>query len=73
MGYRVKDLIGDGAQRIHHQRADGDVGHETTVHGVDVDPLRTSFVHSHDLRCVGAAGQGRYRCAGEGKERGRGG
>ena len=35
----VERLLGERAQRLHHVRADGDVGHEMAVHHVDMDPV----------------------------------
>ena len=35
----VERLLGDGADRLHHRGADGDVGHEVPVHHVDMDPV----------------------------------
>ena len=35
----VERLGGVRAQRLHHRRADGDVGHEMPVHHIDVDPV----------------------------------
>ena len=32
------------SQRLHHQRADGDVGDEVAVHHVDVDPVAAGGV-----------------------------
>ncbi|OJU11012.1 MAG: hypothetical protein BGN86_09675 [Caulobacterales bacterium 68-7] len=61
-------------QRLHHHRADGDVGHEVAVHDVDVQPVGAGGLHGPNLfpeareirrqdgggddRAVGAAGQG---------------
>jgi hypothetical protein len=45
----IKNLVRDRSKRRDDQRADGDVGHETTVHHVDVDPLRAGFVRGFDL------------------------
>src|SRR3546814_758740 len=35
----VEGLAGVGAQRLHHRRADRDVGDEMPVHHVDMDPV----------------------------------
>jgi hypothetical protein len=34
----VQDLVGHWAQSIHHQGADGDVGHKAAIHHVNVHP-----------------------------------
>ena len=35
--------------RLDHQRPDGDVGHEVTVHDVDVDDARAGVEHGLDV------------------------
>src|SRR5689334_14971726 len=35
----VEGLFGMGPQRLHHLGSDGDVGHEMTVHDIDMDPV----------------------------------
>ena len=35
----VEDLFGVRPERLHHVRADGDVGHEMPVHDIDMDPV----------------------------------
>ena len=36
-------------ERLHHPRADGDVGDEMAVHHVDVDPVGAGLVDRADL------------------------
>jgi hypothetical protein len=36
----VHHLLGVRAQRLHHHRADRDVGHEMPVHHIDMHPVR---------------------------------
>jgi hypothetical protein len=55
----VEDLVGDGAQRLHDQWANRDVGHEAAVHHVDVDPVAASLVNGADLGCPSGAGSNR--------------
>mmetsp|Transcript_27073 Transcript_27073/g.77682 ORF Transcript_27073/g.77682 Transcript_27073/m.77682 type:complete len:237 (-) Transcript_27073:451-1161(-) len=43
---RVRELL---AQRVNHQGADSDVGHEAAVHHVHVDPVRSRLEHIVDL------------------------
>lgn len=45
----VDDLIRDGAKGADHEGANGDVGHETAVHHVDVYPVTSGFIDSLDL------------------------
>jgi hypothetical protein len=40
----VERLCAVRAQRLHHGRADGDVGHEMAVHHIDMDPVAACFV-----------------------------
>ena len=46
----VQGLVGDGAQRIDNQRADGDVGHKAPVHHVHMHPVTSSLVDGLDLQ-----------------------
>ena len=54
----VQDLVGDGAQRINHQGADGDVGHEAAVHDVHVHPVAAGLVNGLHLQPMAANGRG---------------
>ncbi len=36
-------------ERLHHRRADGQIGHEMAVHDVDVDPVRSRLVDGAHL------------------------
>jgi hypothetical protein len=45
----VEDLVGHGAQGLHHQGANGDVGHEAAVHNVHVHPFAASLVNCAHL------------------------
>ena len=45
----IQHLVRHRAERVDDEGADGDVGHETAVHHVDVDPLRASLVSGLDL------------------------
>jgi hypothetical protein len=45
----VEDLVRDRANRVDHERADGDVGDEAAIHHIDVDPLGTSLVDGLNL------------------------
>ena len=47
----VKDLVGGRADSLHNHRANGDVGDESAVHHIDVDPIASSGVNGLDL-CV---------------------
>jgi hypothetical protein len=45
------------AERLHHRRADGEVGHEMAVHHVDVDPVGAGLVdRAHFLAEPGEIG-----------------
>ena len=46
----VQHLVGDGAEGLDNEGADGDVGHEAAIHNIDVHPLGTSLVDGLDLR-----------------------
>lgn len=46
----VEDLVGDRADSVNDERADGDVRDEAPVHHVDVDPLGTCLIDGLDLR-----------------------
>ena len=48
-GVGVENLVGDGAERVDDEGADGDVGDEAAVHDVDVDPLSAGLIDSLDL------------------------
>ena len=45
----VQGLVGDVAQGVHNQGADGDVGHKAAVHDVHVDPVGAGLVHGGHL------------------------
>mmetsp|Transcript_156 Transcript_156/g.559 ORF Transcript_156/g.559 Transcript_156/m.559 type:complete len:269 (+) Transcript_156:160-966(+) len=45
----VQDLVGHGAEGIHNQGANGDVGHEAAIHHVDVHPVAASIVNGSHL------------------------
>mmetsp|Transcript_2000 Transcript_2000/g.9027 ORF Transcript_2000/g.9027 Transcript_2000/m.9027 type:complete len:298 (-) Transcript_2000:14-907(-) len=49
----VEHLVGDGAERVDDEGADGDVGDEAAVHDVDVDPLGAGLIDSLDLGAEG--------------------
>ena len=42
----VESLLGDRAQGLHNQGADGDIGHKAPIHHIDMDPVGAGFVHS---------------------------
>ena len=53
----VERLGGVRAERLHHGRADREVGHEMAVHHVDVDPVGAGFVdRAHFLAELGEVG-----------------
>ena len=53
----VERLFGVRAQRLHHVRPDGDVGHEMAVHHVDMDPVGAGGVdRAHFLAQLGEIG-----------------
>lgn len=70
----VDDLVGDRADGVHDERADGDVRDEAPVHHVDVNPLGTGLIDGLDLRAgpgVRTAGSGSHvRWVGKGPPRG---
>jgi hypothetical protein len=45
----VEWLCRRAADRLKHDRPDGDVGNETTVHNVDMDPVRAGSIDSADF------------------------
>ena len=45
----VERLFGVGPQRLHHRRADGDVGHEMAVHHIDMDEIGARRLDRLDL------------------------
>ena len=45
----VERLGGVRPQRLHHRRADGEVGDEMAVHHVDMDPVGAGLVDRADL------------------------
>ena len=47
---RVERLVRHRAERVDDERPDGDVGHEASVHDVDVDPVAARLVHRLHLR-----------------------
>lgn len=52
----VEGLVGDWAEGVNHQGADGDVGHEAAVHDVDVDPVAAGLVNGLHLEAQGRGG-----------------
>ena len=53
----VERLGGVRAERLHHRRADREVGHEMAVHHVDVDPVGAGLVdRAHFLAEPGEVG-----------------
>ena len=46
----IEDLVGDGAESIHNQGTDGDVGHEAAIHNINVNPVATGLVNGLDLQ-----------------------
>jgi len=57
----VDRLSGRSANRFDDQRADRDVGHETTVHDVDVDPIGSRLVDRLDFSLKTAKISGKHR------------
>ena len=54
----VERLGGVWAQRLHHCRAKGDVGHEMPVHHVDMNPVGTGGIdRAHFLAQAGEVGR----------------
>ena len=50
----VERLFGVAAHRLHHIRPDRDVGHEMTVHDIDMDPVGAGGVdRAHFLAELG--------------------
>jgi hypothetical protein len=45
----VEWLCRRAADRLEHDRSDGDVGNETAVHYVDMDPVRAGSIDSADF------------------------
>ena len=45
----VEHLFRVAANRLHHIRADGDVGNEMAVHDVDMDPVGAGGVNRPDF------------------------
>ena len=45
----IQHFVSDGAESIHNQRANGDVGDKTTIHDINVDPIATGLVNCLDL------------------------
>jgi hypothetical protein len=45
----VERLCRRAADRLEHNRSDGDVGNETAVHHVHVDPVRAGSIDSADF------------------------
>lgn len=45
----VEDLVGDRAEGVNNEGADGDVRDEAPVHHIDVDPLRTGIIDGLNL------------------------
>jgi hypothetical protein len=45
----IDHTFGSGSDSLHHEGPDGDVGHESAVHDIDVDPVRPGFVDSFDF------------------------
>lgn len=48
----VQHLVGDGAQGLDHQGANGDVGHEAAVHDINVHPVAAGRVDGPDLCAI---------------------
>jgi hypothetical protein len=57
----IHDLLGCRANRSYDQWANRDVGHETAVHDVDVDPIRASAVDRLDFSLKPAKISGKDR------------
>jgi glycine C-acetyltransferase len=59
----VEGLVAVRAKRLHHHRADGDVGHEMPVHDIDVDVIRAGSIDRLHLRAqpgeIGRQNRGR--------------
>ena len=45
----IQGLVGDGAESIDNERANGDVRDKATVHDINVDPISASFIDGLDL------------------------
>ncbi len=45
----VEALLADRADRLHHARADRDVGHEMAVHDIDMDPVGAGGLDATDF------------------------
>ena len=45
----VERLCRRAADRLEHDRSDGDVGNETAVHYVDMDPVRAGSIDGADF------------------------
>mmetsp|Transcript_40915 Transcript_40915/g.102884 ORF Transcript_40915/g.102884 Transcript_40915/m.102884 type:complete len:203 (+) Transcript_40915:654-1262(+) len=45
----VKNLVGHGTDGVHNQWADGDVGHKTAIHDIDVHPVAPGLIDGLDL------------------------
>jgi hypothetical protein len=52
----VQHLVGDRADGLNDHWADGDVGHEATVHDINMDPVATSLVDGPDLQVRSKSG-----------------
>ena len=46
----IEHFLGYWAKGIHDQGANRDVGNETTIHDINVDPVSASLVNIHDLQ-----------------------
>ncbi len=54
----VERLVGMRPERLHHVRADGDIGHEMPVHDIDMDPVGAGRVdRAHLLAELGEVGR----------------
>ena len=45
----VERFFGMGTKRLHHRRTDGDVGHEMTIHHIDMDEIGAGRLDGFDL------------------------
>jgi hypothetical protein len=48
----VEDFVGDGADGVDDEGADGDVRHKTSVHHVDMHPIAAGLIDGLDLWVV---------------------
>ncbi len=45
----IEECLGARTDRLHHLRAESDVGHKMPVHDVDMHPVGTGFQHGVDF------------------------